>query len=93
MFRCRDCRRYFNEPVVTSPEQDTGAYDVLCPHCGGDDLEDAEQCACGMNNIPKTHEFCEDCYEKVRLSMDRLKEDLGYSQEDFEQIISNHFGW
>lgn len=91
MFRCNDCKKYFKEPIVTSPEPDTGAYDVLCPHCGGDDLGDAKMCACGMN--PTTGDFCEDCYETVRLVLDKLKADLGFTQEDFEQIISNHFGW
>lgn len=93
MFKCRErkCGKLFSEPVVANVEPDTGYAEVCCPHCGSDDFEDANLCACGMNYT--TEDFCEDCHEQVRLALNKLKDDLGFSQDDFEQIISNHFGW
>lgn len=93
MFQCQNkhCKKFFEDPIMSKVEPDTGYCELTCPHCGSDDFEDANLCPCGMNHT--TEDFCEDCYEQVRLSLDKLKEDLGFTQDDFEQIISNHFGW
>ena len=91
MYQCNDCKLFFDTPTATDREPDTGAYDVLCPRCGSDYISDAKFCSCGK--APTTEDFCEDCYEQVRLTINKLKDDLGFEQNDFEQIIANHFGW
>ena len=37
--------------------------------------------------------YCQECYDTVNQSLTELKEKLGATQEDFEDIISNNFGW
>lgn len=91
MYYCNDCEEYFEDPVISEVYPETDKAEHLCPWCGSDYLEEAHLCACGENYT--TEGFCKDCYEKVRFALNKLKCDLGFKQDDFEQIISNHFGW
>lgn len=89
-FYCNTCKKYFSEPVVTNRDSETGCYDVLCPICGSDSIDESNRCTCGN---PTTQDFCEECYGKVKVALDKLKEELNFDQDKLEDIIANHFGW
>lgn len=91
MFKCKDCGRFFEQPIVCEMEKDTGYVEQTCPHCGGDYFEEAH--ACPLCGEPTTEDFCQDCYDIVKEGLEALKEKLGATQDNLEQIISNHFGW
>lgn len=91
MFKCNDCNKFFEQPVVGEMEQETGYVEKSCPFCGSDYFEDASPCPlCGE---PTTEDFCQDCYKKVSDRLNELKAELGADQDQFEDIIANHFGW
>lgn len=91
MFKCKECKKVFKSPTVTNLEPETGFADVICPFCGSDYLDEVILCTCGKNYT--TEDFCDDCYEQVMLTLNKLKSDLDYTQNNFEKIIANHFGW
>lgn len=91
MYKCNECEKFFNDPVIGQMEQDTGYVEQTCPHCGSDYFEEAHECPlCGE---PTTEDFCQGCYDIVKEGLEALKEKLGATQDNLEQIISNHFGW
>lgn len=92
MYYCKDCKSFLEEHEVwTKDDPDTGCFESGCRKCGGDFIEEAHGCPiCGQ---PTTEDFCEDCYEKVRLGLNELKDVLQAGQQQFEDIIANHFGW
>lgn len=91
MYKCSECEKFFNEPIIGQMEQDTGYVEQTCPHCGSDYFEEAIKCPiCGN---PTTQDFCQDCYDTVKEGLEILKEKLGAEQSDFEDLIANHFGW
>ena len=91
MYYCESCKHYFDEPARSEAEADTGYVEQTCPICGNDSYIPAKMCVCGKN--PTHGDFCDECYEMVKEELEELKMKLGFEQDDFEQIISNHFGW
>ena len=91
MYYCESCKNYFDEPARSEAEADTGYVEQTCPICGNDSYIPAKMCVCGKN--PTHGDFCDECYEMVKEELEELKMKLGFEQDDFEQIISNHFGW
>lgn len=90
MIYCNNCKRFSEEPGRSSMEAETGYVSLSCPVCGHEDFEDARTCVCGE---PTIGQYCEYCYDTVSTTMKKLKEELKFEQDDFEQIIANHFGW
>lgn len=91
MYKCSECEKFFNEPIIGQMEQDTGYVEQTCPHCGSDYFEEAIKCPiCGN---PTTQDFCQDCYDTVSKKLSDLRSELNANQSDFEDIIANHFGW
>lgn len=91
MFKCKDCGRFFEKPIVCEMEKDTGYVEQTCPYCESDYFEEAH--ACPLCGEPTTEDFCQGCYDIVKEGLEALKEKLGATQDNLEQIISNHFGW
>jgi len=92
MFKCKDCGNVFDEPATKEMEKDTGYQECACPYCGSDYYVSAKLCPICKQEYTD-QDFCESCCEKVRLVLNDLKERLGADQNDFEDIIANHFGW
>lgn len=92
MYKCNVCGKYFSEPIVEAMEQETGYVEQMCPHCGSDYFEEAHECPL-CHDAYTTDDYCDECYNIVREGLEELKATLGASQDEFEQIISNHFGW
>ena len=91
MNECNRCRKIFESPVERF-EADTGYRERTCPYCGDDDISEAHECPICHTNYT-SEDFCQECYDTVNQSLTELKEKLGATQEDFEDIISNNFGW
>ena len=91
MYKCTDCQQFFKEPWVGIMEPETGYTPCACPFCGSDTYEEAHECACTNNYTVDT--FCDDCKDRVSYALSELKKALGFNQDDFEDIISDHFGW
>lgn len=89
---CNDCNKFFEYPVMGTPEPETGWVSQTCPHCGGDHFTESLFCPCG-EEIPGYRRFCDDCLRKVSTNMSFLKNVLDYDQQDLEDIIATHFGW
>lgn len=92
MYRCNHCGNYFEEPEAGEMEPDTGYTPQGCPICGFDDFEEVHMCPICWKNYT-TEDFCEECYANVSAGLNKLKEELGATQREFEDIIANHFGW
>lgn len=90
MYKCSHCKNYFQTPTEMY-EADTGYRGYRCPHCGDDEFEDAHECPiCGDLT---TEDYCSDCYQQVNAVLSQLKSDMGMTQEQLEDIVSNNFGW
>lgn len=95
---CEQCK----EVVELVVEEDTDTFDGVrcttdvsyyCPYDKNHNVVGISQCPICGNDMGENDSFCEDCYEIVRLALNSLKEELDCSQDDFEEIIANHFGW
>lgn len=95
---CEQCK----EVVELVVEEDTDTFDGVrcttdvsyyCPYDKNHNVVGISQCPICGNDMGENDSFCEDCYEIVSLALNSLKEELDCSQDDFEEIIANHFGW
>lgn len=92
MYKCNECEKFFNEPVIGQMEQDTGYVEQTCPYCGSDYFEEAKLCPICKENYT-TDDFCTECYDTIARELERIRSDMGAEQSDFEDLIANHFGW
>lgn len=92
MYRCNECGVFFENPVREEMEPDTGYSEQVCPQCRSDYFEEAKLCpACGESYT--VDDYCDECMEELKAGLLELKDELGITQEDFEQMIAAHFGW
>jgi predicted nucleic acid-binding Zn ribbon protein len=90
MYYCETCNvYYYDEEVPEWEEHETGYIHRECPMCG-DDLKEANQCACGQF-IPPDDYYCGVCQDKADEVLDALCEELGFSDEDFEGLLNDYF--
>lgn len=100
MYMCYECGAIFEEPDkgYFDPSPDgvslpQGHYEIsCCPKCGGD-CEEAEKCrACGEWHL-EWGVLCKECEETLADGLDRLRDAMGMTQDDFEEAIDEHFEW
>ena len=70
----------------------TGA-DYLCPCNETHHVVGIKQCPICGNDMGENDSYCESCYDLVRFALNDLKDNLDCTQNDFEEIIGNYFGW
>ena len=63
MYKCKDCGRLFEEPYQHY-EEDTGANEQGCPHCGSDYFTEVNVCKCCEDEYVED-DFCEDCMKSL----------------------------
>lgn len=104
MYICKDCGYVFEEPVVEYDDPSpagvslaSGAYEYeSCPHCGSDDIDGAEVCACcgeWYDGTKNSKIVCGDCYEDIEQELEAIRKGHNLSKDDFEEVITEIFGW
>ena len=72
MLYCADCQQFFEEEDAVTGKELIGEYAgapaykeyVICPHCGGDQIEEAARChVCGAWKPDDAKDCCSKCYE------------------------------
>lgn len=93
MWICNDCGTVFENPREYY-EHDTGYHGMDCPHCGSDDIDEAERCAeCDewVNEKNLVNFFCPACIEKHANDYETVKA-YGAAKTD-PVIINGLFAW
>lgn len=102
MYVCKDCGEVFEEPVVVyddpSPQGVSlprGAYEFRsCPYCDSDNIDEAEVCVCcGEYYNPEDGIVCKECSDGIKEELEDIRVRNGLTQDDFEQVITEIFGW
>lgn len=89
---CNHCKSYLEDnDIWHTYDEETGLHESGCRWCGSDNIEECH--ACPICGEAATEDFCTDCYEKIRTGLNALQEEIGADIGDFQDIISNHFGW
>lgn len=100
MYICKECGEVFEEPVVIyddpSPQGVSlprGAYEFRsCPYCDSDNIDEAEICP----SCDKWHNnriLCDDCMGEIKAELENIRRDHKLTQDDFEEVITEIFGW
>ena len=90
---CKSCERFFDEDkAAVNHDEETNATELFCPYCGSEEVTGSLFCPCG-EEIVEGENFCSDCMDTVELGITRLRAKLKYSKSDFEDIITEFFGW
>ena len=84
MYRCEDCGRFFEEPVVVHDDPSpsgvslASGYDIewYCPQCGSDQVEEAGECASCGEPIADGEVLCEDCMKELKKLLKGVADDM-----------------
>lgn len=98
MYICKHCGKIFEDDAVVEIRDDpspsgvglpSGYYTYYeCPHCGSDDIEEATECViCGDWFAYDGDEICEECYCHIANSLDRVRSDMGLTDEQFAKVV------
>jgi predicted amidophosphoribosyltransferase len=90
---CKDCKEFFNEPIVTPMEQETGYVGQFCPHCGSDYIEETHPCKCCGEDTIEENEFCDDCMEQLIEELQDLQKRFDVTAEVLEDMICEYYGY
>ena len=101
MYKCNKCGREFERPETIyddpSPEGISlpfGHYTFYeCPCCGSDDFEEMRECpSCGDLHTEDTV-LCGECMEILAEGLERIRDGMGLTEDDFEQAITENYKW
>lgn len=89
IYYCHDCGEFFDKEdirikcISQGDYSEPSEYEWYCPHCGSEDIEEAEECEfCGEPVKPDSRiHFCEDCIEY-----------FDYMIEQMVEVIANEWG-
>lgn len=90
MWICNDCGAVFENPREYY-EHDTGYHGMECPHCGSDDIDEAERCAeCDewVNENNLVNGLCPACIERHASDYETVK---AYGADRKEAVEINGF--
>ena len=88
---CADCKQYFEEPVVTPMEQETGYVGVFCPCCGSDFIEETTPCkCCGEEALD---DFCDTCKENLAEALEDIASGFNITADVLEDMICEYYGY
>lgn len=101
MYRCEDCGRFFDEPIIVHDDPSasgvsltSGYYtDWYCPHCGSDHVEEADYCKSCGEPVESGKTLCENCRENLAYILKQTAEDLNLTQDMLEDAICELFEW
>lgn len=105
MLKCRNCGEVFDSDEVVRVKDDpspsgvsltSGYYEYWeCPHCGSDDIVEAEQCnICGEWFAEDEGEtICENCQKELLEELERIREKYDLDEDEFGNAIEDAYGW
>ena len=101
MYRCVDCGRFFEEPIVEHDDPSpagvslpSGYYTYwYCPHCGSEDIEDAGECKSCGEPVEKGVTLCEDCRKELVAILQEVAKEMKLSNEEMEDAIWQIYEW
>ncbi len=103
MYICENCKEEFSEPEIKTIEEpceywgaQVSAYLHIetCPFCGSEDIEEVQACEiCGHATSDFFRHFCDFCHKNFEYDLTQIKHDYKITQEQLEDLITEHFGW
>ena len=95
MYRCDDCGRFFDEPVIVYDDPSpvgvslaSGHYtEQHCPFCGSESVEEAGECVSCGEPVAKGQTLCEDCREDLRTYMADVATDMHIPMDMIEEAV------
>ena len=90
MYRCDDCGRFFEEPVVVHDDPSASGVSLpsgyyiewYCPHCGGDKVEEAGSCASCGEPVEQGVTLCENCREELASVVKELAREFHMTDDE-----------
>lgn len=101
MYRCEDCGRFFDEPVVVHDDPSASGVSLpsgyytewYCPHCGSDMVEEAGYCESCGEPVETGKALCEICREELKGSLQTIAEDMHLTPAQLEDAIAEYYYW
>ena len=94
MYKCNDCGREFEEPVITESSASGMIYkNCTNPRCQSEDIEELHHCPVCSAWIKSSQDYCNNCYAYVEEMLNDLSNKLETTDEHIEQMITNVKGW
>lgn len=92
---------YFNTPDVQYDDPSPsgvalpgGAYEYdFCPICHSDWIEDSSKCLICGEDVRQGHLFCETCKGDVKAEFNEIAARLKLTECEFEELITEIYGW
>lgn len=84
MYRCDDCGRFFEEPVVVRDDPSASGVSLPqgyytewhCPYCESDKVEEAGSCASCGEPVADGDTLCDDCKAELQSYLDDVAKDM-----------------
>lgn len=99
---CNECKTGFDEPIVAKWQEKSECWgapayedmqELSCPHCGGTDIGEADECLCCHDYIKADNELCDDCWKKFQHEMEAVQTKFRLDWDQFQNIVEQYFGW
>lgn len=90
MYRCEDCGRFFEEPVVVHDDPSASGVSLpsgyytewYCPHCGSDKVEEAGKCQSCGEPVEKGKVLCDNCSLDLLIELRELADMMDITTDD-----------
>ena len=84
MYRCDDCGRFFEEPVIVHDDPSASGVSLpsgyytewYCPRCGSDKVEEAGSCASCGEPVKDGDTLCDSCKRFLQARLDDIAEEF-----------------
>lgn len=101
MYRCEDCGRFFDEPIVERDDPSprgvslpSGYYTYWhCPYCDSEEIEEAGVCKSCGEPVESGRTLCDTCRDDLASILKETAEEFELTQDMFEDALFEIFGW
>lgn len=102
MYICERCGKTFDNDEVVVIHDDPSPSGVSlssgyytfeeCPYCGSDEIAEADICP-SCDEWHNNRILCDDCMDAIKMKLEKIRLDHRLTQDDFEEVICEIFGW